>query len=202
MRFFIPILILIAAVGIFFGYTAKEYDATKELRKENQVLNEALSSARQLRSARDRLLESYNTFLPSDLERLEKALPDHADNIRLVIELEELAARHNLLLENVDFGESEDKKEETKTNVFVSSAPESGAVQGQGPYGTVDLGLEFRGEYSDFTRFLEDLERSLRLISISDLSFSSDVLLGTEDETINTDSVYQYALKIKAYWLK
>ena len=51
------------------------------------------------------LLSRFNAFKTEDLDRLRKLLPDHVDNVRLILDLDNLAARHGMALQNVVISE-------------------------------------------------------------------------------------------------
>src|SRR3989344_1966049 len=92
MRFFFPIIFLAGAVGLFFWFIDPTYAQIKELRVEEAEFDNALTRARDLKEVRDELIKRYNAFLPSDISRLKKLLPDHVDNVRLIIDLDSIAS--------------------------------------------------------------------------------------------------------------
>jgi hypothetical protein len=85
IRLIIPIVLVVITVGLFLGYIDPTYQQVKELRVEEKTFDEALDQSRELQKIRDTLLSRYNTFSQEDLSRLEKLLPDHVDNVRLVL---------------------------------------------------------------------------------------------------------------------
>jgi hypothetical protein len=49
-------------------------------------------------------LAKRDTFAAEDVQKLERTLPDNVDNIRLIIDINNIAARHGLTLKNVALG--------------------------------------------------------------------------------------------------
>src|SRR3989344_8513442 len=89
------------ASAIFFLYTQPAYDTVQGLSTQIDQYNQALDKAAQLQQLKQTLLSRYNSFNPADLDRLQKALPDHVDNVRLVLDLDSLAGMHGMALQNV-----------------------------------------------------------------------------------------------------
>jgi len=88
IRFILPIIFVIVAIGLFFGYVDPVYDDVKVLRAEEARFIDALDRSKELQQIKDQLLAKYNTFSSADLERLQKLLPDNVDNVRLVLDLD------------------------------------------------------------------------------------------------------------------
>src|SRR5579863_10495616 len=93
---------LVAAGGIFFLYTQPAYSTVGDLQAQNAQYQEALDKAAQLQALKEKLLARDNSFNPTDLARLQTMLPDHVDNIGLILELDNLASHYGMALENVD----------------------------------------------------------------------------------------------------
>lgn len=177
----LSIIMILAAIGAIVFFAVPRYQAVADMRQEEAQLTEALANARKLEEARQDLLDRYNSFESEDLRRLETMLPDNIDNVKLIIELDALAAQYSLPLQNVTV----ENNEETAPGVAVID-------QGTSEYGIVQLQFTVRGPYERFVQFLQDLERSLRIIDVRSLQF----------QTTNEAGIYQYALVIETYWLK
>src|SRR5687767_12115956 len=100
-RFITPIILLLIAAAIFFGYISPAYKDTKTVRSEIGEYEEALSQSKELQASRDELLTKYNTFEARDLERLKKFLPGNVDNVRLVMDIDSIASKYGMILRNV-----------------------------------------------------------------------------------------------------
>ena len=101
MRTILSLAGLGLAAGIFIFYTQPTYLDVQGLRTQIDQYNEALDKAAQLQSLKQSLLSRYNAFNPDDIDRLHKLLPDHVDNVRLVLDLDNLAGRYAMALQNV-----------------------------------------------------------------------------------------------------
>ncbi len=179
IKFLIPIIFVGTAAGLFFGYIDPTYSSVKGLKGENQQYSDALDKAKELQAVRDRLLSKYNTFQGSDLDRLQKLLPDAIDNVRLILDLDNMASRYAMRTRNV--------------TVSNESAPAQGTV---GPdvnrFGTATITFSVIGSYENFLAYLRDLETSLRLVDITTVVFQVN-----QGSDLNT-----YTITVKTYWLK
>lgn len=184
MRTVLPILLIILAIGLFAVYTNPAYQNTggiKDLQAQAAEYDQALSQSSDLRSARDQLLAKRNTFSTDDVRKLERILPDNVDNIRLIIDIQNIAARYGLQVKNVALG---------ATSADAQNQPLSVGTGNQS-IGTVDLGFAVNATYENFLAFLNDLERSVRVVDVESIGFTA----GSGD--LNT-----YTLQIKTYWLR
>ena len=182
MKFLTPIIFIIAGLGIFFGYIDPMYQNTiKPLQSQIAQYNSVLASAQALLAKRDALNAKYTSIDPNDIAKLEKMLPDTIDNIRLVIDLNGIAQRYGMSISNLNL---------SGANATSASQPTTISSNGQ-LYGSVTIGFSVTTTYDTFLSFLKDLEQSLRILDVTQISFSS-----------TPSGLYTYTLTIKTYWLK
>ncbi len=181
MRFLIPVILLAAAIGLFAVYTNPAYQNIKLVQVQVGAYSDALDKAKQLKEVRDQLLSRRNTFAPEDMQKLERILPNNVDNIRFVIDINNIAARHALSLSNVAVGTVSDSK----------SARSALSVGKSGdPVGSATVGFSLTADYDTFLQFLQDVEHSLRIVDVQSLDFKP-----------TTNNTYTISLTIRTYWL-
>jgi len=180
MRALLPVLFVVIAGGIFFGFIDPTFSRLKDIRAEEVQFDQALTRSKELQQVRDQLLSRYNTFSANDLDRLEKMLPDNIDNVRLVLDFDAIASRYGMRLRNIAL---------EKTSDIRASQGRVGA--GDSAYQSVVLSFSVTGGYDSFRSFLEDLEQSLRLVDVSSISFGA-----------SPSGLYDYSVSINTYWLK
>ncbi len=190
IRFIVAILVITIAGGIFVLYTKPSYDAVKVVQADIAQYDQALDRANELHELKQSLLSRYNTFDPADIERLHKLLPDHVDNVRLVLDFDNLANKHNLAIQNVVIGRG-------------TSAPDSGRPKNIEVIGGVaqayeSLTLKFstQGTYSGFVTFMSDVQASLRIVDLVSLTLSP------ASAEQRGEPIYRYDVTIRTYWLK
>lgn len=177
-----PIILIILSLGIYFTYTKDKIDELKTIQAVNSEYQTAISDSQKLIAERDNVLATYNQIKPEDQERLEKMIPDNEDNVRLIIDLNGVAARHGIAIKNIKTATEKDSSGNSKVN--------QGIVL-PGTYNTVSLSFDTSTSYSNFLVFIRDLQASLRIIEISKISLK-----------VNENGNYDYNVELKTFWLK
>lgn len=199
IRLTFALLGAVVAGSIFFLYTQPAYDDIRASQSQIAQYDAALDKAAELQSLKQSLLKTYNTFNPNDLERLQKFLPDHVDNVRLILDLDSLAGRYGLGLQNVDVSNS-------SSAASGKSQTALGAIAANGQkYDSLTLKFTTHGTYDSFIDFMTDLESSLRVVDLVALSISSSVPGGAGPAGSITRSgppLYTYDITLRTYWLK
>ena len=187
MNLITPIILIIISIGTFFMYVDPNYRgqnlsngelSVQDLQKEDAQYQAALNDTNQIRAKRDSLIAKRGAIDPNDLSNLQKLLPDNVDNIKLVIDMNQIAQSHALTLKNI------------KLNNLAAADPNK-IGQNNSKYGTVGLSFTVSSSYDNFQNFLTDLEKSLRLVDITDLA-----VLGSDS------GIYDFTVGLKTYWLK
>lgn len=192
-KILVTILGISVAGAVFFGYTRPTYDNVRSLQQENEQFDEALSRSRELQELRQSLLSRYNTFAGRDLTRLNNLLPDHVDNVRLVLDLDRMAAQYGMAIQNMIINRSDEGDGGSGTVI--------GSLSSQaGTYESLTMQFATVASYENFVRFLEDLESSLRIVDLTALSMEPVEV--DEDRPEDADPLYQFNATIRTYWLR
>lgn len=177
-----PFMLVAIATALFMFYTDPTYQDTKALKAEMSSYDDALNKSQELRRLRDGLIARRNTFNPDQLSQLQRMLPDHIDNIRLIIDINGIAARHGLSLTDVSLGEISDSAGQ-RDELAVGNSGE--------PVGSVTLGFSLSASYEELLVFLQDLEHSLRVLDVESLAFD-----------VPTEGEPSYSFTVRTYWLR
>lgn len=189
-RTLLSLLFLAAAGGLFFFYTKPAYDSVRDVQTQIDQYDQALTKADELQKLKQTLLSRFNAFNPADVDRLHKLLPDHVDNVRLVLDLDTLASQHGFALQNVVI------------NAPTTESQQNGGTQATiGPsrqtYDSLTLRFATSGTYPKFVEFINALENSLRLVDVVALTMDNDgASVGSEEPT------YRFDITLRTYWLK
>lgn len=180
----LPLIALAAAVGIFFAYVNPTW--SDQIAKANNAIgldNDALDAAKDYSTRKDELAAKRADIDPSNLERLTTLLPDSVDNVKLILDVNALAARSGVSLANIDVASAD-----TGAKKSASGALPAGAMN---PVGSINLSFTALGTFSAFQTFLAGLERSARLLDVQDLSVKG-----------SDTGVYTYQVTLRLYWLR
>ena len=187
----ISIFLILASVGVFFGYVNPTYRAItgnielsersiSELKEERGRYIDALNKTKEIEQARTGLLEEYARIPADGREKLEKLLPDHIDSVRLIIDVNNIAAQYGMKLKNISLTQS-DKAAALAASLALGPVEEH--------FKSVGLKFGVEGSYDNFRSFIRDLEQSLRLVDIETVSFSS------------REDLYEYVVAVSTYRL-
>ena len=183
MKNIIPIIITIISVATFVLVVQPQYNEIQTMRAQETELEDVLDNARKLQSLRDGLLDKRKEIATSDIRRLEKLIPESADNVKLILEFEQIADRYDITIEAASATKEEDADGNQIQNFDIETKD----------YGIITLDFTINGGYSELISFLKDVEKNLRITDIRSLTISpSD----------GFDANYTYGLTIDTYWLK
>lgn len=185
MKKLMPIILILVSIGMFFLVIDPQYKKIQELNKEIAENNRMLKLAQELKEKRDDLQDKFNSFGEDDRKNLEKILPDTVDNVRLILDINNIANDVGIKITNIGINNEGEQGEQTDRNSNVIDRTSSSG------YGTIALSFSVSSTYDVFKVFMKRLENSLRLVDIVDFS----VLVGGSD-------FYGYNVTLNTYWLR
>lgn len=207
-QFILPIMLVLAAVGVFFGYSQKEWKNVESLKAEVAEYKRAVENSKELLRKRDELLTQKNQIPEADLERLSILAPTDVNSTKLILEIQNLASNvHGLTFENPKYDPNKKVTADVKIPAATADGAEGAAattdkkgntpvnpkdtVAGAKDYGTFELEFTVGGPYDKFIAFVQDLEKSLRLVDVQSVQI-------TPKDTSTIRSI----VKVQTYWLK
>ena len=183
MKSFYPLVLISIAIALFFAFTDPLYKQVQALKSQESEYNDVLAKSRDLLAKRKTLQDKFNSFAPDDVDRLRKLLPDTVDNVRLIIDIDEIAKRYGLTIKNVRLDDSK---------VAGGSKDAANTITtGEAKYGTIPMGFSVNADYDTFLSFLQDLEGSLRIVDVVNVGLKP-----------SATGVYSFDVSLKTYWLK
>lgn len=199
MKFLLPIINLCLAAGLFFMVTDKMFvngpldekpaDKTastggiRALQTRRVELDAAIVQAKELGKRINELNQLYNAISSEEKDKLDQLLPDHVNNIQLIIDVNGIAKRNGMGIKNIKVTTSEDKEASNSSSRQLSAKNQA--------LGTMLLSFSVTGSYTAYKNFLADMASSLRIIDISSTSFNTD-----------DKGIYNYNIELRTYWLK
>ena len=199
-RFIMPIILIGIAISLFFVFTNPVYNDISTLNASVTSYNDALDNSKALEAQRDQLTQKENSISVENLAKLQKLLPQNVDNVRLILEIGQIAQPYGMVLKDVKYDATTPDTTAMQTG---EGAVQGGAVKtSPNGYGIFDLEFSTSGTYDNFINFTKDLESNLRIVDISSISFSSDETDANANKKTSSAETYTYDFKIKTYWLK
>lgn len=166
----IILLLFGASLVYFFGLPA--FNSIAELRSQSEVLVTVIERTESLNQSVANLFANYQTISSNDISSLDILVPNQIDNVKLILEIQQLAEKYGLAVQTID----------------VSSLGDNRLAEQN--INSVSFSADVAGFYDDFVDFLIALERSQRLIDINSVSFSAK----------DSEEGYRYSLSVTTYW--
>lgn len=184
MKFLTPLMFLALAAAIAYWFMYPTYQEVAVLGKDKAEYQAAIERATKAGERRDELVIKHNTLTDSDVEllKLEKMLPDTSDNIKLVVDINGIATKYGSTIENISYAE-------TKAAASVSNGDQSSVPTTA--YKPITLTFKTKMTYTNFLRFLTDVQQNLRLSDVSAVEFTSD-----------STGLYDFTITLKTYVMR
>jgi Tfp pilus assembly protein PilO len=197
-----PIILIGIGITVFFTFTNPIYNDISTLKAQASSYDDALGNSKSLENARDTLTTKENAIDPVNLTKLQTLLPDNIDNIRLILEIGQIAAPYGMVLKDVKYNATDTTTPASSATPNIQGGTQATQTASK-DYGVWDLEFSTTGTYSNFLNFTRDLENNLRIVDISSIQFSSASSVSPNPTSSSSapDS-YKYSFKIKTYWLK
>lgn len=184
MKVLAQIIFIAGAIAIFIWYINPTYSDIKQRQADYARLDEANKKAIELKIKREKLTLQRNQITPAQLDNLSKFLPDGVENVRLIIDIENISRK--VLGQDIKGAKVIGNASGDKKTGSVSTATNDGKK-----YGTLALNFSVTTTYDQFVVFLQSLEQNLRLVDVSEISF-----------TAADDDKYNFNITLQTYWLK
>lgn len=189
MKAIVPIILIITSIGIFTMFTNKTYQEIKTQKVTISKVEEDLKKSEEVLKRREDLQTQYNKFTVKDLDNLKKLLPDHVDNIQLILDINGIAAEKNLDINNINISNVGNAKTTGQQAAEANANPSGPAGK---PYDSILVSFGVKTSYENFIEFMNELQKSLRIVDMTSLSFKA----------AEVGSVYDYSVTLRTYWLK
>jgi len=181
MKGLTPIILILISIASFFLFIDPKYKEIKELKQERDSNEEMLVLAEQLQRKRDVLREEFNAISEDEKEDLKKLLPDTVDNVKLIVDINDIALAYGIKISDITINSEEE-----------GSSNQGDISKDSNLIGKVGLGFSINTTYDIYLQFLRDLEEALRVVDINTLD------IATSDRV----DFYNFQIDLETYWLR
>ena len=189
-RLLITVILFLGALAVGLLYLRPEWNRFSALRAEGQSLQNTAAELDDLLENRDKLILAINALSKEDLKRINQAFPVGPQASEFLVMLEGTASKNGVSLRGVDLaGQSEPTQPKSTGQPKPGGIPVSSRA-----YATIrelPFNLRILGSYESVTSFLEDLEESLRMVSVQEIVFTAPGSSQAFDVTIKAKTYYQ-----------
>lgn len=170
---------VVIALGIGYAFILPNYNDLTLLMEEQQKYEHSLEMVNNIENRKNELLAKFNNISAQDRKDIETVLPSSFNYIRLISQIDAVAARYGISIDRV-----------TSREVDSSNGDSIAGAMPPKPYKSAIIGFAFDATYDKFGGFLSELEDSMRILDIQSINLSAG-------ET----GVYTYDVEFQTYWL-
>lgn len=197
MKNLTALILIIVSAGVFFFFIDPQYKNVQQLNAEIEQNKKIIEVANRLDSKKTELNEKFNQISQSEKTELEKLLPDTVDNVRLIIDINNIAEQFGIIIRDISITSNESNAKDSKKTISQKSNFEGVLEENSIKYvdtskiGVISFSFSVSAKYEVFLEFLKQLEESLRLIDIRNIEISR-----------GNGVFYDYRVTFDTYWLK
>lgn len=195
-------ILVVLAAALYFTYTSKVWVEAKAVKQVNDQYVSAIANAERLITLRKKANNDYNAITAEDRAKLDKMIPDTVDNIRLIIDLNNLGLQNGLSLKNIS---ASAKSATASGQTQGQAAPNTGGAALRSGTGfnrqaasdinvptmdTVSISFSVSATYQQFIGLMQALEANLRLMDLTHLTVSA-----------NDTGTYDFSVQLNTYYL-
>jgi len=173
-------IMLLISAGLFYTFIMPEYAKVKALQAEASTYSDTLKNVEDLSNERDELSLKYKAMPKDQVDNLKKILPDNVNIVELTLNIDAIASKYGISIKDIRTAD-----DSTNQNAATVTTPQTG------PYQKVTVSFSFIASYDSYRKFQHDLEESMRLIEVKNVSFASA-----------ENNLMQFQMQIETYWLK
>jgi len=193
---FVSIVLVIASVLVSIVYAIPEYRSMGESRERAHVLDDALNTAAKISDATDDLSKKMAEISPDDLTKISEIIPQEADALRIVNDISRIAAKYGLIMDSPNADKlNEWTADDLRGGVSNQANTNTGLLNG-GAINAISLEFSVDSTYNTFISFIDDLEKSLRILDVVSVDFSVE---SSADQA--SEKKYTHKVKVITYAL-
>ncbi len=170
--------VLALAIGYAFVFPA--FSEVSILMEDKQGYEDSLKMVAEIENRKNELLTEFNNISETDKKNIETVLPDSLDYVKLVSDIDAVAALHGISIDKITKKELDSSVGDSIENAEPQKAYKSGII-----------GFSFVASHQRFNDFISNLETSLRILDIRSLKIEAQ-----------ENGLYAYDIEFEAYWFK
>lgn len=170
-------IILSAAIGYTFAYSP--YGEVSTIAAQKSTYQDSLDQLASVESRKAELQNQFAKMTESQKLQIDTILPDSFNFVKLVAQIDAVAAKYGLSIEQITAEESDPT---------IGDSVE--AAMPANPYSSGVIGFSFTSSYEVFQQFMDDLEKSMRILDVKSLK------VGKPEK-----GLYDFQVEFETHWL-
>ncbi len=170
---------IIISISVIYAFTMPFIEKMSALSAQEVVYQDKIEKVHQIESRKNALLIEYNKINAQDVKKVETLIPSSLNFVKLAADIDAVASRYGISINNVAVVNNQAPVDSVAASETVDTRTHNSAA----------FSFEFTSSYSKFNDFLNDLEKSLRILDIKSI-----------DITTGEEGVYVYKVTFDTYW--
>jgi Tfp pilus assembly protein PilO len=162
----------------------------KQLLEKERGIDQKIQKIHIIRNKQNELADQLTKLKASNgeaISELKKMIPDDMENARLINYIQSIKSNSNgTLITDIKIDSGDQEQRNKKGKIVINKKKD---------YKSVIISFSFIGKYNDFTKFLDDLYKSLRLADVVSVEVTKDK---SNTKDLNTDKL-KFNFKIRTY---
>ena len=188
------VIVLAFSLIFVFVYGMEKWTLVQEHLTNLVTLDETLKKSEHIKKLIAETGENLKAVPKENLDRFAVFLPEKIDDIRLANTIQHIGYSNNLLLEGI-------KVEKSATSSAAGDTASKSSVSDK-KYKATKVTFALSASYDAFLLFLDDLEKSLGLINVTSLSFTSIGDGGSTTSKKVGPPLYHFVVGMETYSLQ
>ena len=184
MKSLIPFILIGLSIGAYYTYMAPTFAEIQDLSTKKGEYVSAFEKIQNLAVKRDEMMAAYRAVPAPSMDRVRKIIPDTLQAVDLANDINTVASHSGMTIQGFKVAETQANIQEKVISKKVDSL-----------YKTYHVSFNVKGQYSQFVRFLKELETNAYLSDVRSIGIQP---AGTKDVS---DS-YTYTIEFTSYSLR
>ncbi len=171
-------LILSLSIGYVFVYSP--WAEVSDLNDKKSEYSGFIDTVSQIETKKNELQTQFNQISEEDKRDINTVLPTSLDYVKFVSEIDNVAKKYGIIIDKINLAQVDSSVGDSVANAGPSK-----------PYRSSILGFSFGSDYKKAMAFIDELEKSMRILDIRSMKIEE-----------NKDFGYLYNVQFETYWLK
>lgn len=170
---------IILTLSVLYAFVYPAYGDISALMAEKQKYDDSLATVTNIETKKSELLAKYNSISESDKKDIETLLPSSLSFVKLISQIDTVAAKYGISIDRI-----------TEKELSSSAGNSIAEAQPERPYNSSLIGFSFTASYDKFRSFVDELEKSLRILDVRSVKIIP-----------RENGIYEYSVEFETYWL-
>lgn len=193
----VQLILFVTSFVIIFSYIKPSYTNLQDIQSETKVYIDALESAKSFNTEIRNQLSDANKLTTTQLQKLDRYLPDDIDSIAVMRDIEIIAKRNRLSVEGLSAGEEISASADTSNTDYLDADTAQRGAPLASEMTSVAFSVKVSGQYDDLKLFLQDLEKNAYPLEVISLTLAPGASAGAEGGSTS----YALSLQLETYKL-